>query len=140
MLLYYIHYPKIHYRYLSKPKLYWIFTNNKSPWGMKTHGNVCYRCPFCRSKCVIKGEQAQVKKGHKHGPTKGSVNKSNPKIPAKAEDWTRQPASFLFILDQGPAGDLHNITKSLRMNYELSHQLSITLPLMWIVPNGCTSN
>ena len=49
------------------------------------------------------------KKGISTAQPKGPahVNKPIPKIPAKAEEWTRQPASFLFILDQGPAGDLH---------------------------------
>jgi len=74
---------------------------------MKTHGNVCYRCPFCRSKCVIKGEQAQVKKGHKHSLAKGSnlCEQAQSKVLAKAEDWNSQPTSSLFILDQGLAGD-----------------------------------
>ena len=55
---------------------------------MKTHGNVCYRCPFCRSKCVIKGEQAQVKKGHKPSLAKGSnlCEQAQSKVLAKAED------------------------------------------------------
>ena len=43
-----------------------IFTN-KSPWGMKTHGNMCCWCPFCRMhttqpKGTSPCEQAQSKK------------------------------------------------------------------------------
>ena len=68
----------------------------------------------------LKENKPKWKKGHKHYPAKpkgvAHMNKSNPKILAKAEDWTRQLASFLFILDQGPIGDLHKRTKSLRMN------------------------
>ena len=44
---------KIHYKYLSKSK---ISINNKSSRGMKTHGNMCHWCPFCRFKYVIKRE------------------------------------------------------------------------------------
>ena len=57
------HCPKTHYKYLWKPK---IFTNNKSSWGMKTHGNMCCWCPFCRMnttqpKGTSPHEQAQSK-------------------------------------------------------------------------------
>lgn len=30
------HYLKTYYKYLSKPKIHWIFTNNKNPWAMRT--------------------------------------------------------------------------------------------------------
>ena len=94
------HCPKTHYKYLWKPK---IFTNNKSSWGMKTHGNMCCWCPFCRMnttqpKGTSPHEQAQSKE-----------------LQQEAGGWKidNQP---LFILDQGTSGGLYKRTKSLRMN------------------------
>ena len=91
---------KTHYKYLRKPK---IFANNKSPWGMKTHGNMYCWCPFCRMntaqpKGTSPHEQAQSKKT----PTRGRGLKIDNQL--------------LFILDQSTAEGLHKRTKSLWMD------------------------
>ena len=72
---------KTHYKYLSKPKLCWISTNNESPWGMKTHDNMCHWCLFCRPKYMTKEEQAQVKRDMTIARPKGPacVNRPRPK-------------------------------------------------------------
>ena len=91
---------KTHYKYLWKPK---IFATNKSPWGMKTHGNKYCWCPFCRMnttqpKGTSPHEQAQSKKTLARGRGLKIDNQ------------------LLFILGQSIAKGLHKRTKSLWMD------------------------
>ena len=44
----------------------------KSPWGIKTHGNMCHCCPFCKIQGVMKEEKRPSVEEHKHNLAKGS--------------------------------------------------------------------
>ena len=74
-------------------------------------------------------EQAQTKKGL-CGPTKNADMEQSSSPKRSLERGLKVGNQPLLILNQSTAKSPDKRTKSLRMNYRLSYQLSITLYLM----------